>query len=212
MNKYFVKVILAILVLVGIFYADTVSSQVKHSENLEKSKVRGTNQTRKIWIEEEKGDLTKSASIPKESLTNFREFIAYIFSNSPNLFYNEKAQRQFLSAHLRKAIAHHLEVFNKVSAREQVPTFPDNSTFVGSWDNPTSYLIVGTRRYKERVIIDVVYKWGQGTNYEGDTRLVSYSFIYEENLWKLEDAYTFQGKFISAYSLSKDLWNDNYEF
>jgi hypothetical protein len=74
---------------------------------------------------------------------------------------------------------------------------------MGFWDSPTTYAIAATRRYGSRAVIDLLYKWGPGTNYEGDTRTTSFVFLFEDGAWKLDDVYTFRGTYVSAESLSQ---------
>ena len=70
------------------------------------------------------------------------------------------------------------------------PDFPHNGTFVGSWDYPSTYSVVASRRYGKRSIIDVLYKWGhKGTNYPGDERTSSFIFLYEESAWEFSLRY-----------------------
>ena len=83
------------------------------------------------------------------------------------------------------------------------PDFPGNGTFIGSWDYPTTYSIVSSRRYGNRAIIDVLYKWGPKTNYPGDERTTSFIYVYEDRTWKLDDVYTFRGEFATAESLNQ---------
>jgi hypothetical protein len=56
---------------------------------------------------------------------------------------------------------------------------------------------------KSRAIIDVLYKWGPKTNYPGDERITSFIFLLEDGAWKLDDVYTFRGKFAQAESLNQ---------
>jgi hypothetical protein len=47
----------------------------------------------------------------------------------------------------------------------------------------------------------VLYNWGPNTNYAGDERTTSFVFVLEDGAWKLDDIYTFGGKFVTAQSL-----------
>ena len=80
-----------------------------------------------------------------------------------------------------------------------------NNTFIGSWDQPSTYAIVSSRRYGKRAVIDVLYKWGPKTNYPGDERTTSFIFLLEDGAWKLDDIYTFRGEFVQAESLNQYL-------
>src|SRR3712207_8727287 len=37
---------------------------------------------------------------------------------------------------------------------DQAIDLPSNKTFVGSWDYPTTYSIIGSRRYGERAVVE----------------------------------------------------------
>jgi hypothetical protein len=75
----------------------------------------------------------------------------------------------------------------------------------GSWSYPTTYSILGSRRYDNHAIIDVLYSWGNGINYEGDREVVSFIFNLEDKHWLLDDIYMFGGKDTAATSLQQGL-------
>lgn len=149
-------------------------------------------------IEEVKGT-TVFAAAPKECLLAFREFFSYLQKNEPGIVKDERAQKLFLSENLRKAFQQKIASFNG----SDDPDFPGNGTFIGSWDYPTTYAIVSSRRYGNRAIIDVLYKWGPKTNYPGDQRTTSFIYVFEDRMWKLDDIYTFRGQFATAESLNQ---------
>jgi hypothetical protein len=139
---------------------------------------------------------------PSECLLAFREFFRYLQKSEPSIVRDEAAQKRWLTQELRKALAQKLATF---SSPADDPDYPSNATFVGSWDYPTTYSIVASRRYGRRAIIDVLYKWGPKTNYPGDERTTSFIFMNEDGAWKLDDIYTFRGEFAKAESLSQYL-------
>jgi hypothetical protein len=160
-----------------------------------------TRQTAPTTIQEVKRrPLTVAA--PRECLSAFREFFSYLQKPGTNIIRDEVAQTRWLSQELRKALA--LKVATFTSPADD-PDFPSNATFVGSWDNPTTYSLVSSRRYGSRAVIDVLYKWGPKTNYPGDERTSSFVFMLEDGAWKLDDIYTFRGAFVQAESLSQYL-------
>lgn len=158
-------------------------------------------------IREIRSRLPANAEAPRECMTALREFMNYIFRDKPDMAEDAEAQKRWLTGSLREKLAYRLELSRQ--QQKQNPDdkidFPSNSTFIGSWEHPTTYSIAGSRRYGERAVIDVHYEWGKGTNYPGDTRLVSYVFLLEDGSWKLDDVYTFRGEFIHAHSLSEEL-------
>ena len=150
-------------------------------------------------ITEVKGK-TVAAAAPNQCLLAFREFFSYLQKNESNILKDERAQKLFLSENLRKAFQQKIASFTNGS---DDPDFPGNGTFIGSWDYPTTYSIVSSRRYGNRAIIDVLYKWGPNTNYPGDERTTSFIYVFEDRMWKLDDVYTFRGEFATAESLNQ---------
>jgi len=139
-------------------------------------------------------------SAPKECLVVFREFFRYLQKNDPSIVRDEQAQKRWLTQELRKALTAKVATF---TSPQDDPDFPSNSTFLGSWDYPSTYSIVASRRYGPRAIVDVLYKWGSNTNYPGDERTASFILLFEDGAWKLDDVYTFRGKFAQAESLNQ---------
>jgi hypothetical protein len=143
-----------------------------------------------------------AVAAPRECLSAFREFFSYLQRADANIIRDETAQKRWLSQELRKALTQKVATFTSPA---DDPDFPSNATFVGSWDYPTTYSILASRRHGQRAVIDVLYKWGPKTNYPGDERTTSFIFIFEDGVWKLEDIYTFRGAFVPAESLSQYL-------
>ena len=137
---------------------------------------------------------------PRECLLAFREFFTYLQKNEPSIVRDETAQKRWLTQHLRNALQTKVATF---SSPAENPDYPSNATFIGSWDFPTTYSIVSSRRYGKRAVIDVLYKWGPNTNYPGDERTTSFIFMLENGAWKLDDIYTFRGEFAQAESLTQ---------
>jgi hypothetical protein len=135
---------------------------------------------------------------PEECLRTFRAFFRYAQRPNPSIVEDNTAQWRWLSSNLQQALKQKVATFKD----KNDPDFPGNGTFLGFWDSPTTFTILGSRRYENRAVIDVSYSWGKGTNYEGDSRLTYYVFVLEEGRWKLDDMYTFRGKFATAESLN----------
>lgn len=148
----------------------------------------------------EVNDNKPSVVAPRECLVTFREFFSYLQKNEPSIVKDEQAQQRWLTQELRKALQQKVATF---TSPQDNPDFPGNGTFIGSWDYPSTYSIVASRRYGKRAIIDVLYKWGPKTNYPGDERTTSFIFLLEDGKWKLDDVYTFRGEFVQAESLSQ---------
>ena len=143
-----------------------------------------------------------AVAAPRECLVAFREFFRYLQTSQPGIVRDEQAQKRWLSHDLRKALAQKLATFTSPA---DDPDYPSNNTFIGSWDQPTTYAIASSRRYGKRAVIDVLYKWGPKTNYPGDERTTTFIFLLEDGAWKLDDVYTFRGEFVQAESLNQYL-------
>lgn len=143
---------------------------------------------------------TAAVAAPKECLETFQAFFRYLQKSEPSIVRDEQAQKRWLTQELRKALTQKVATFTSPA---DDPDFPGNGTFIGSWDYPSTYSIVASRRYGKRAIIDVLYKWGPKTNYPGDERITSFIFLLEDGTWKLDDIYTFRGQFVQAESLSQ---------
>jgi hypothetical protein len=139
------------------------------------------------------------STAPAECLATFRAFFTYLQKSEPSIVTDEKAQQRWLTKNLRDALKQKVSTFKD---QPNDPDFPGNGTFIGTWDYPSTFTVVGSRRYDKRAVIDVWYAWDKGTNYPGDTRLSYFVFLLEEGSWKLDDVYTFRGKFASAESLN----------
>ena len=143
-----------------------------------------------------------AVAAPKECLRQFREFFSYVQKQEPGIVKDEQAQKRWLTKELREALMKKVASF---TSSEPSPDFPNNDWFVGSWDYPSTYSIMASRRYGNRAIIDVFYKWGPNTNYPGDERTTSFIFLLQDGAWKLDDIYIFRGEFAQTESLVQDL-------
>lgn len=139
------------------------------------------------------------STAPTECITTFRQFFGYVQQDKPSIITDERAQNRWLTKDLRDALKQKLATFKD---QPDDPDYPGNGTFIGTWDKPTTFTIIGSRRYGDRAVLDVWYAWGKGTNYPGDTRLSYFIFRLEDGRWKLDDVYTFRGEFASAESLN----------
>ena len=139
---------------------------------------------------------------PAECIATFKQFFAYVQREKPSIVSDKSAQAKWFSKNLQEALDEKVKTFKD---QPDDPDFPGNGTFVGSWDYPTTYALVGSRLYDKRAVIDVWYEWGKDTNYPGDTRLTSFVFVLENSAWKLDDIYTYRGQFAAAESLNASL-------
>lgn len=141
---------------------------------------------------------------PAECLAVFRAFFKYVQKAEPGIVGDEKAQARWLSRQMRKSLG---EFAKRSGTPAENPDYPSNQTFLGVWNNPTTFTIVGSRHYDyhnaknpddDRAIIDVLYEWDENppagsldNQYPGDKNLRSFVFVREDGAWKLDDVYTF---------------------
>lgn len=148
---------------------------------------------------------------PVECLAVFRAFFAYAQKREPSILTDQKAQERWLSRLMRKALATHIQ---QSGDPKENPDYPSNQSFVGVWDAPTTFSVVGSRHYDfqnpdnpddNRAVIDVLDEWSKAknvnNNYPGEKSLRSFIFVFEDGAWKLDDVYTFSDKYATPESL-----------
>ena len=150
-----------------------------------------------VGIQEAK-QKTAAVAAPNECLDTFRALFRYLQKSEPSIVRDEQAQKRWLTQELQKALVQKVATFTSPA---DDPDFPSNGTFIGTWDYPSTYTIVASRRYGKRAIVDVLYKWGPKTNYPGNERVTSFVFQLEDGAWKLDDIYNLREKFASPGSL-----------
>ncbi|EKD93349.1 MAG: hypothetical protein ACD_28C00165G0001 [uncultured bacterium] len=165
------------------------------------------------WKIREFPNLLPSASeAPKECLETLRNFLHFLSKDQGNLFNDADAQARFLTKGLRRD----MKVRSAVSNREdrehpkEIGTPAGNEVIIGFWEYPSRFSILGSRVYQERAVVDVLYTWGKGKNYEGEKVPVTFIFRMEDQLWRLEDIYCFRGGYNDSCSLSQELRETRY--
>jgi hypothetical protein len=173
--------------------------------------VKVTGQVSGIREVENKSHANKKA--PAECIAVFRAFFRHVQKLEPSLLTDEQAQKRWLSRLLRKSFASHIE---RSGSPKENPGYPSNLTFVGVWNMPTTFSIIGSRHYDyrnadnpddNRAVIDVLYEWGENKDgnldnqYPGSKSLRSFVFVHEDGAWKLDDIYTFTDEYASPGSL-----------
>src|SRR5215813_712676 len=167
---------------------------------------------RRSDIREEAAGKDSIIAAPAECTQTVRDLIRYLGREKPDIASDKQAQERWLSPDLKRGLQHRQDVYKDFAKNE--PDSPEgppsNADFLNTWDNPTSYSIAAARRVGERAIIDVVFKWGPGTQYPGDSRLMSFVIVQEAGAWKLDDIYTYRGKFVEPGSLTVTFQRENY--
>jgi Na+-transporting methylmalonyl-CoA/oxaloacetate decarboxylase gamma subunit len=162
-------------------------------------------------MHEVENQLQADRQAPAECLAVFREFFAYVKKYEPSIVIDEAAQNRWLTKKMRRAFVEHIKRSGKP---EENPDYPSNSAFVGVWNEPTTYSIVGSRHYDfrnaynpndNRAIIDVLYEWDDEDSienqYRNEKQLFSFIFVFEDGAWKLDDFYTYDDEYARPESL-----------
>lgn len=148
---------------------------------------------------------------PPACIAAFRAFFNYVQKQEPSILTDKQAQDRWLSRLMKTALAKHIA---QSGNRKENPDYPSNQSFVGVWDKPTTFSIVGSRHYDyrntnnpddNRAVIDVLYEWsktaGPKNNYPGEKMLRSFILVFENGAWKIDDVYTFSDKYATPESL-----------
>ena len=165
-------------------------------------------------------------------LSCVKAFMNEVFSsNSDRRFLDdERFCAKYFSEALRFQIATSKLQYERriVKGNQKTSVFPIDSahaygagnkgTILSCWDLPTSYKIGGFHsttiqgdagteevRVSPRSVVDVVYRWGPGTQHEGNERNTSVILVRESGRWFVQDLYTHEGFFESAGSFYNDL-------
>lgn len=153
---------------------------------------------------------------PEECLNELRGLVEYLNSGQNDIVTDKTAQNNFLSVELKDSFVKHI-IHSEQG--ERTCDFPSNQTFLNIWNAPTTYSVVGSRQYDFRnkknqnlnvAIVDVLYEWseysdGINNQYPGNKSLHSFIFVFEENKWKLDDVYSYDGEYTSTSSLKNYL-------
>jgi hypothetical protein len=176
------------------------------------AQTRTTGSPRRAEVREEVAATRNAAAAPTQAIQQVRDLIKDLFHQTPDIASDTSAQNRWLSEPMRKALANRQKVYAKYAKENpDSPEGPPSSAdFIGSWNYPTSFRFVGSRLAGERAVVDVLFIWGKDTEYPGDTRLTYYVLIREKGSWKLEDIYTFEGKFVAAESLLETFRQSSY--
>jgi hypothetical protein len=134
-----------------------------------------------------------------------------LFADTGNLLRDDPFKRRFLSARLRAGVELAVTQFDRWAATAdpddvaQATAQPSNDTLLNAWDHPSSYTISPGRQRRTSASYDVVYHWGQGTEYPGHRRTTTVRLAEENGRWYIDDLYTQAGKFEDEQSLYRTL-------
>lgn len=150
------------------------------------------------------------------AIAAFVAFFEYVKKDEPDIVRDAKAQEKWITKSLRKDMMDFNNAWDEYMAKnpDHKPEHPNNDSFLGVWNQPTTYSIVSARQYdyrnKEnpnafRTVIDVFYEWGDEKDicnqYPGVRGLHSFMFVFEDGAWKLDDIYIYNDEFTTSRSL-----------
>lgn len=155
-----------------------------------------------------------------------RAFMTKVFAADPDeaLLRDDGFCRKFFSGSLRQRVATSRAQFDqRIEGREPQPEDADPASggsraiILSAWDAPTDFRLAGhhltrrdytvneVRHRDASAVVDVVYEWGKGTQYEGDERVTSVILVREGGRWFVDDLYTQNGDYCSPSSFYQTL-------
>jgi hypothetical protein len=147
---------------------------------------------------EVQGDSSGCDPAPDECLRTLRSFLAYCFDAKRDILADGVSQDRWLTPALRNQI-----LDNERRVQERRKEFPtdridsvSNHDFIGFWDLPSTFRILGSRSYGDQATIDVEYSWVTGTNYDGDIERVAYGLVCDGKTWRVDDVFQLRGPYI----------------
>ncbi|MDB6077534.1 MAG: hypothetical protein JWO82_1281 [Akkermansiaceae bacterium] len=141
-----------------------------------------------------------------------RKFIATLFTSKRDLLRDGKFRANQLSSRLDLIC---IEALRRYEAK--LPHDPydhtlepgnGNGGLFGAWCPPTTFEMKQIKAGGDRAAAEVVYHWGPGTQYAGDSRRVTVLTVRENGRWYVDDLHNHKGKFNSEFSLSQTLSKD----
>jgi len=144
---------------------------------------------------------------PPECALLADEVIRYLLANGASIADDTPSQSKWLTASLRTELTDAVRRCREEATRrpDERIHFPSNSTFLLAWDPPSAFRVLGSRRYCDLAIVDFEFSWGQGTQYEGNRRIMSYVFRLDDGSWRLDDVYSFREEYAQPACLSQEL-------
>ncbi|HEY3899157.1 MAG TPA: hypothetical protein VGM54_11115 [Chthoniobacter sp.] len=153
--------------------------------------------------------LTLTAAEPASPEATANDFFHYLLTPKRDIAKDSATQARWLSKDVRHALAA-AEAGSEKAAEghpnEQVDA-PDNGTFLGAWDPPTSFKITDTKSTPPTARVNLRYTWGPKSQYPGETRNMTALLTLEDGAWKIRDIRSHAAKFNPESTLLRDLQN-----
>jgi len=144
---------------------------------------------------------------PIECLDTAHLLLSYLLNEKTDIGSDRVMQSQWLSVKLRSELEKKQRACEEELKHRPMDKIisPSNNDFLLTWEPPSAYTIIGSRRYGNIAFVDYEFRWGIGKQYEGNMRIQSYIFILENGNWKLDDVYSVREAFAAPGNLSNEL-------
>jgi hypothetical protein len=131
---------------------------------------------------------------PREAVGGFMQIL--FTQKVPAMLHDHSINRRFFTGSLRQQVA--LSIKQAATWKQgwsDYRTHPGirnefNQEVFQAWDTPSTFRLASSHISRDRAMVDVIYKWGRGTQYAGDTRLTSVILVREKGRWFIDDLYT----------------------
>jgi hypothetical protein len=147
---------------------------------------------------------SRDASSPE---TVVQDFFHYLLVGKRDITSDASAQKRWLTRNLQRALATTVAATNralKAHPDEKIDV-PDNGTFLGAWDPPTTFKVLQAKSAPSQATVEVTLTWGPKTNYPGDVQKRTVALVLEDGAWRIEEITVHAGKFAQAGTLTGEL-------
>ena len=136
-----------------------------------------------------------------------QDFFSYLLAAKHDLSTDGAAQKRWLTQDLRRALASTIAATSralKAHPDEKIDA-PDNSTFLGAWDAPTTFKVAKSNAAAPEASVEVMLTWGPKTNYPGEVQKRTVALVLEEGAWRIKEITIHPSKFAQAGTLTGEL-------
>jgi len=144
---------------------------------------------------------------PIECLDTARLLLSYLLNEKTDIGSDRASQSRWLSVKLRSEFEKKQRTCEEELKHRPMDKIisPSNNYFLLTWEPPSAYTIIGSRRYGNVAFVDFEFRWGKGKQYEGNRRIQSYIFTLDNGKWKLDDVYSVREAYAAPGNLSNEL-------
>ena len=134
--------------------------------------------------------------------------VTYLLGKKTDIVKDKPAQEKFLSAALRGKLSDTNAVITKsANCPDAGPdTNIDNGTLLQAWDPPEACPVTSPADPAQPATqIDVMCRWGKGSQYPGTTRRMRYFLVREKDRWVVDDIRSMATEYNKESSVTDDL-------